>query len=52
LGQALLTQNVPQDIVLLEPIVLFPNDAFVLVSGANTQNVSGYVEGEDYFPLP
>jgi hypothetical protein len=52
LGQALLTLNVPQDIILKNPIVLFPNDAFVLVSGANTQNVSGYVEGEDYFPLP
>jgi hypothetical protein len=52
LGQSLLTLNVPQQIEPFNAITLYPGDVFFLVSGANTQNVTGMIEGEDYTPLP
>jgi hypothetical protein len=52
LGQAFLIQNQTVPVELANAINIYPGDVFFLVSGANTQNVSGMIEGEDYTPLP
>lgn len=39
-------------LLLINPIVLFPGDVFLIAPAAITQAANGYVEGEDYVPLP